>query len=488
MKFLVYAHVDQDSIGIRLGTADYSYFFLLRSFAKVLADMGDVVHVRQLDEMTRLHHECVVRGERCVVFSFTPPHKTPVDLGFPVIPVFAWEYPDIPEEIEEESWLLDPRNDWRHVFHRTGRAIALSTHTVGAVRKSMGVDYPIAAIPSPLWQRPLAAAREPGRPGKIARLSLNASVADSRQMGLSDADLISEVDEDGTLFHPDDDCLMPPLAPRLVRPSAGQLAAIEREGTRPLDPHEYWTEPCSWEPPPAYRYRMDPHGVVYTAVLTPEAGRKNWADLLTAFCWAFRDNPDVTLILKIAGSDLKRCHLELLMWLSKLMPFQCRVISVAGYLTEEDYASLLDATTYYVNTSLAEGLCLPLVEFLGEGIPAIAPNHTAMADYINDDFAFVVASHPGVPTVWPHGDMEMDRTSFHQLEWKSLFDAFRRSYQVACSEPETYAAMSLKAHEAMRNYCGPEAVKRHLQRFLADDLALAEPESRPHQPFLPVAS
>jgi glycosyltransferase involved in cell wall biosynthesis len=216
--------------------------------------------------------------------------------------------------------------------------------------------------------------------------------------------------------------------------------------------------------------------------LTPEAGRKNWLDLLQAFCWAFRDTPDATLVLKLAGTDLAHYHCQLVMLLTKLSPFKCRVIAINGYLPDADYAALLAATTYYVNTSLCEGLCLPLLEFLAAGVPAIAPDHTAMADYIDEDIAFVVASYPGVPTVWPHGDCEVNRTSHHQLDWASLLAAYRRSHEVACRQPGLYRAMSQRAREAIAEYCGMEAVRRRLHRFLCPELPLrgsaGEPDRR----------
>src|SRR5207253_6814427 len=40
-------------------------------------------------------------------------------------------------------------------------------------------------------------------------------------------------------------------------------------------------------------------GVVYVSVFNPKDGRKNWHQLITAFCWAFREIDDATLVLKI---------------------------------------------------------------------------------------------------------------------------------------------------------------------------------------------
>jgi glycosyltransferase involved in cell wall biosynthesis len=462
MKFLLYARMSQDGIAQGLGMADYSYFFLLRAFAGVLAELGEVRILDTPSAADLVHAECQALGEPCVLLSFTPPQKTPLGLACPTIPVFAWEYPDIPERLEEACWAGEPRHDWRHVFLRTGRAITLSQHTVAAVKRSMGESYPIVAVPAPILPSDAPAPRHP--PGDEGRLlDIEARVGDSARMGLDVDGLVVMDTEDGTPFDPDDWQHLP--EPTGVRAAATAHAVPEDNAA----PEEWPPLPCGWDIPPTQRVRTRLRGVVYTSVLTPEVGRKNWEDLITAFCWTFRDTDDATLLLKLTGQDLTKPHHQLLMLLTKLSPFRCRVIAIYGYLPDESYAALTAATTYYVNTSLCEGLCLPLVEFLNAGVPAIAPDHTAMADYVRDDLAFVVASYPGVPTVWPHGDYDVDRTSRHHLDWQSLAEAFRLSHEVARHEPARYRRMSSRAREAMQAYCGPEAVKARLRACLCPD-------------------
>jgi glycosyltransferase involved in cell wall biosynthesis len=469
MKFLLYAQVDQSSIEKRLGAAEYSYFFLLRAFAGVLVELGEVVQLQDPAEADAIHASCQLQGKRCMLLSFAPPHKTPLGLACPTIPVFAWEYPNIPERIEEDCWQDDPRHDWRYVLSRTGRAITLSSHTVEAVRRSMGVNFPIVAIASPI--KSIAHREERTRvppPAEGILLRVNASVADSTRMGLDVNGLAYFDDDDGTPFYPHDldDLPEPPLSVSRIAeaPALDPLdESVDQGESAPLN--------SGWDLPPIKRIRINLRGVVYTAVLAPAAGRKNWEDLISAFCWTFRDTEEATLVLKLTGTDLGFQHVRLLMLLTKLAPFKCRVIAISGYLSDEEYAGLVAATTYYVNTSLCEGLCLPLVEFLGEGIPAIAPDNTAMADYIRDDLAFVVDSYPGIPTVWPHGDNEVNRTSYHQLNWRSLTEAYRRSFEVANHDPTRYRQMSRRAREAMQEYCGTETVRSRLHAFLCPELS-----------------
>jgi len=209
-------------------------------------------------------------------------------------------------------------------------------------------------------------------------------------------------------------------------------------------------------------------GVVYVAVLNPTDGRKNWLQILTAFCWAFRDNPDATLVLKITQRDLASCYGHLMTPLAQLAPFACRVVMVHGYLDDQQYAKLYNAASFYVNASHCEGLCLPLMEFMACGKPVIAPDHTAMQDYIDDSVAFVVKSSEE-PTTWPQDTRILFRTRRHRPDWGSLKSAYENSYRMAKTQPQEYRRMSVAAVERMHEYCAsPE-----LQQRIADFFELA---------------
>jgi glycosyltransferase involved in cell wall biosynthesis len=122
------------------------------------------------------------------------------------------------------------------------------------------------------------------------------------------------------------------------------------------------------------------------------------------------------------------------------------------------------ATTYYVNTSHCEGLCLPLMEFLCCGIPAVAPDHTAMGDYINTRVAFPVASSIE-QNVWPEDTRDLFRTLRYRINWESLRDGFLESYRVATEEPKQYRRMSKAARQELGKYCSVTAVTRKLSKF-----------------------
>jgi glycosyltransferase involved in cell wall biosynthesis len=206
-------------------------------------------------------------------------------------------------------------------------------------------------------------------------------------------------------------------------------------------------------------------GVVYTSVFNPADGRKNWFDIVTAFCWAFRDEADKTLVLKMSHHNRSTFLGDLFLMFSRLAPFKCRVIALHGYLSAEELTELVAVTDYFVNASVAEGQCLPLLEFMAEGVPAVSPDHTAMETYINSDNAFVVASSHQ-PHIWPNDPREAYRTLSNRIDWDSLRQAYRDSAHVLANEPGRYLSMAAASKSAVfKNYSSVE-VQRRLRRFL----------------------
>jgi len=209
---------------------------------------------------------------------------------------------------------------------------------------------------------------------------------------------------------------------------------------------------------------LDLHGVIYTSVLNPGDDRKNWVDMLTAFCWAFRDTEDATLVLKMTHHSVAAFIGVFHYHLQRIGPVKCRVVLLHGFLDHEQFLQLIDVTTYYVNSSRCEGLCLPLMEFMSCGVPAVAPCNTAMEDYVTDDSVFIVrSSHE--PGVWPHDPRNLLRTLRYRIDWSSLAQQYARSYTVAISDPSQYRKMSAAASATLRNFCSEAVVVDKLRQF-----------------------
>ncbi len=532
MNFILYSDVNDHSISQSLGRPEYSYYFVLKAYRPVLESLGPVHVVSSVAEVDPLYQTLQAAGQDCLFLSFSPPHKTPLDLLCPMVCVVAWEFDSIPAE----HWDDDLRHDWSRTLARHGRVITLSSHTAEAIRRTLGEDFPVLVLPTPLWER-FAAVREqhpslPVNPGTT--LQIKGCIIDSRPLGLSADGLIAPIFEEAPEPEPEPEPIIepviepPPLTWRrrafisrhylreMIRAFTGKteqgpvwlfkhsLLCWYREAVRDLIPvpirvavsrilrgpapppvivetapepvpepiPEPIPEPASPEHPQAVLpdtsqvVETDVSGVVYVSVFNPDDGRKNWHHLITAFCWALRDVEDATLVLKMTQNDLSTYYVELLTLLSQLSPFSCRVVVMHGYLEDEQFARLYGAASFYVNASRCEGLCLPLMEFMSCARPVIAPDHTAMRDYIDDEVAFIVKSSRE-PTIWPEDSRILYRTLRHRPDWGSLTLAYQQSYAMAKHQPQAYQAMAVAANERMRRYCAFTPVQQRLVDFLA---------------------
>lgn len=217
--------------------------------------------------------------------------------------------------------------------------------------------------------------------------------------------------------------------------------------------------------PPAVR-EAPPGGVLYTAILNPNDGRKNWEDIITAFVYALRDRPGATLLVKIANENLNMFFEDIFTFFTRLHPFQCRIVFIHGYLCDEEYQQLIVNSHYIVNASRGEGQCLPLMEFMSSGVPAIAPRNTAMLDYIDAGNAFLVESSPEL-AYWPHDPRQVYRTFWHRINWQTLYQAFVDSEELCRKSPRRYRQMGEAAIASLQQFCSMDVARGRLREFLA---------------------
>ena len=505
MKILVYSSYDPESIKAAFGKPQYSYHFVLLGFLPALQRLGTVVRVRAIEEVDPIFDACQAEKQDCVFLCFAPPHLVPVTLRCPTIPVFAWEFTTFPCA----EWSEDPRSDWRRVFRHCGRAITLSRHSAALVRQAMGPDFPVFSIPT-------------GSYDAFAPLfHLKAGARKPREIRFHG--FLYDTDAEGCFRSiaawplPPKQAAPPPVVPAAELPPEPPLTprarlslsisyglAWYRHVLRDLMPgwmrsvistaggmgyrfYRYLLPlPAALAPPPAVVEAppgpVEQDGsvqlseIVYTAVFAPEDGRKNWHDLVTAFLWAFKDEKRATLLLKMPRTSWSIMHEDFVDVMGRFAPFACRVVLIYGYMEDAEYAALVEAADYYVNASSCEGLCIPLTEFLSAGVPAIAPDHTGMADYITPRLAFILRASLE-HNVWPFDPREMFSTMRYRLDWDSLELAFRESFDVALNRGGAYAGMAQSAHEAMREFCSMERVQNLLGEALNTPALIAEYEA-----------
>jgi len=187
MKLLVYSKSTDNSIASELGHPEYSYYFAMKAFLPVLRELGDVIVVEHpTNDAEEIIAECRKRQERCIFLSFAPPHKTPMNLACQTVPVFAWEFSTIPNEF----WNEDRNNDWSYVLKQTGCAITHSDYAANAVRASMGPEFPVLAVPAPIWEKfgELCTNESPHSRTFSVSLSESDGVIDSRTIDFENLD------------------------------------------------------------------------------------------------------------------------------------------------------------------------------------------------------------------------------------------------------------------------------------------------------------
>jgi len=427
MIFLVHVPFTEGSIEGEMGLADYSYYFVMEACLPVLERLGKVVEIadpgREADDWYR---RSAAAGEYCVLLCFAPPHRVPLHLECPVVPVIAWEYDTLPDE----AWAGQRETDWLRVLATAGRAITHSEFAAGVVRRAIRPDYPIVSVPAPLWDR-------------FSRL------APARRDVLA-ADGPRCVEVDGTVVD-----------------------------SRSCDFGESPEEVIAAHPRRAQQLVLD--GVVYTAVFCPLDGRKNWEDLVTAFCWAFRDQADCTLVLKLVHHDRDKALEEVLAVLRRLPRMAARIVLVHAFLDDSQYAKLLCATDFAVNSSLGEGQCLPLMEYMSAGVPAIAPAHTAMLDYLDARCGFPVHSHQELYH-WPQDMGLILRTRRFRPEWESLMRAYVASRELRVGDLPGYRLMSLRAGARLREHCSQRVARERLRHFFEAHAAALSAVARDPRP------
>jgi glycosyltransferase involved in cell wall biosynthesis len=209
-------------------------------------------------------------------------------------------------------------------------------------------------------------------------------------------------------------------------------------------------------------------GLTFTSIFNLGDRRKNHHDLLSAYLLAFKDREDVTLIIKLATNPVREHHEVNIfrhMYHSLHIHHKCRLVLITDFLTDQQMAELMRVTTFYVNTSRAEGACLPLQQSLAAGRPSIAPDHTAMADFMDDQVGFVPRTSPE-PTYWPHDPEMRTETYWNRMVWSDLRDHMLAAAEMIEEDPARYREMADAGRARMVGYASREIVEEALREAL----------------------
>jgi glycosyltransferase involved in cell wall biosynthesis len=425
-----------------MGSASYSYYYVYEAFAPLLRRWGSVVvtDVEGLDAAVRAaarEHAHTIHVSFRPMNFFRPAADAP-NVAFPF-----WDFPDVPDYALGGN----PQNDWAGIAGGLDLVLTASEFTREAFVRS-GVRVPIRVTPVPVMAEYFGVAQwEP----RAIILDCDAYV------------LAPDVTQRRNASSRAKDIYQRRVRPHLSLRSADLAGAFGRAAAAA---RSEWRDITSAGLAPVSNVELP--GVIYTTVLNPFDQRKNWEDLLTAFLFALRDRDDATLLIKLAVAPERATfglNKIVRFWRRLGLSHRCRVVIITAYLADDAMTKLAAASTYYLNASRAEGACLPLQNFLAAGRPAIAPRHSAIADYFDDGCGFVVESHPE-PAPWPQDPDGRCTTSWHRLVWTSLRDQIAESYRVATSDRAEYERLSANARETLQSLASADAVWARLEAAL----------------------
>lgn len=478
---LVYSETNHLNIAERIGMSEYSYYFVLKWFIPALEQIGEVkVIFDPSEEADQEFDKAKQENRTCILFSFAPPHRTTLPKRCPLIPLVAWEF----ERIPDHQWDENPYTDWTNLFIKTGQAITHSEFAKQAILKAMPEDYRVWSIPAPVWDRfsarGLALHGGNGRvPGKGMDIHITGAVLDSTDFMAKDSssaqwmiplspqpeptDQISADQPVGLVTKEEKKARRAARRKRSLQKFLARFASNKLQTQSAPDTNESG-QTTTTQPPQTYHIQAK--GIVYASILNSRDGRKNWGDLATAFVAAFQNCEDAVLVFKLNENDSTESLLNLKNDLKRFVWMKCRVIAFNGYLGDDEFQRFLDGIDYVVNASTGEGQCLPLMELMSMGTPAIAPNHTSMADYITTENAFILPSSQYL-TGWPHDPRFIYSTKAFRVAWDCLRDTYYESYILARDNPKKYQSMSLAATHQLKLHNSLEIVRDSIKQVIA---------------------
>lgn len=161
--------------------------------------------------------------------------------------------------------------------------------------------------------------------------------------------------------------------------------ALERRHAKPLGEQ------------PKLKQVIEAGGRVFVSVLNTYDRRKNLANMIDGFLLAMEGRDDAVLVIKLITSGIVEKPAGYLYHQLRLILGRphCvrddRIILCGGFWTDEEMGALFNGADFYLCTTIAEGQNAPLLEAVRYGCLPVTTANTAMADYIDETTAVVIA-------------------------------------------------------------------------------------------------
>jgi glycosyltransferase involved in cell wall biosynthesis len=205
--------------------------------------------------------------------------------------------------------------------------------------------------------------------------------------------------------------------------------------------------------------------------------RKGSDTLLKAYIEAFSASDDVMLVVKDHSADLFYRDDTIRERLLTLMNDDGapRIVHIDRFLPEDELASLYRACDVAVFPYRAEGFCLPILECMAAGTPAIVPNFGACLDFCGEDTSYPVpVQRIQVPV---HGRFkvamgfadDVEAVDFCEVRVSTLAEHLRRAYEEPAASRARKAAAGVSVAQGRFTWQDSVATVRRCLAELVED-------------------
>jgi glycosyltransferase involved in cell wall biosynthesis len=190
--------------------------------------------------------------------------------------------------------------------------------------------------------------------------------------------------------------------------------------------------------------------------------RKGLHYLLPAFCEEFKEDEDVSLLLKLTMSDTSSAIApniveslnRLMLGANVLEKPRAPILLMVQYLDYSKLSSFYSSIDCYVAPYMGEGFCYPIAEAMLCNKPIIASRCAAPIDYLDNSCSWLVnldAKNPTIPITDPWQlkiDPKYEGQSLYHIDVKDL----RKKMREAFDNRELTTSKASKAREKIVNY------------------------------------
>ncbi len=209
---------------------------------------------------------------------------------------------------------------------------------------------------------------------------------------------------------------------------------------------------------------IEPDKHIYLCILAPYDRRKNLRNLIEGFLMSKAHRNSILLIKLILDNNTTTVANinQILRSEFGLKSKSSNVIFIGAYLSSEQMTSLYKRCSFFISAASAEGLNLPLIEAMAHERPVIAPNNTAMRDYIMSDHAVVLGFNQTKAAGPIHALHEYIQTTHFPPSAKQVAAGFDYSSQISNTEA---AEIGRRGSAFVNDFFGLENFEARLNKF-----------------------